>query len=91
MTQTQHPQGAPAPQAPPAGAPPSQSPPPQQAAPPPQVAPPPAAPPANRQPPPGRAQQSRWAERTPGTSQREQALEEMRQKMHQFAREGWDA
>src|SRR5262245_14989055 len=87
MTQIQHPQAAPAPQAAPGQAPPQAPPqqvaPPQQTAPPPQqVAPP--QPPPNRQPPPGRAQQTRWAERTPGTSQREQALEEMRQKMHQF-------
>ncbi|MEX1006560.1 MAG: CpaF family protein [Acidimicrobiia bacterium] len=68
MTQTQHPQGQP-PAAP-------QSPPAQ---------PPPAAqqPPA-QQPPPNRPAPNRWADRGPGSSQREQALEEMRQKMHQF-------
>jgi pilus assembly protein CpaF len=85
MTQIQHPQAAPAPQAAPGQAPaPPAAPAPQNVPPrgPAQAAPP--QPPPNRQPPPGRAQQTRWAERTPGTSQREQALEEMRQKMHQF-------
>src|SRR5207248_10862042 len=47
--------------------------------------PPDRAPPANRQPPPNRAGVgSRWSDTRPGGSQREQALEEMRQKMHQF-------
>ena len=46
---------------------------------------PPGQPPANRQPPTTRQQPGgRWADRGPGSFQREAALEDMRQKMHQF-------
>jgi pilus assembly protein CpaF len=81
MTQTQpptaQPQAAPQPARPqPGAAPPPQPAPPQQA--PPQPTPP------GQPPPPNRATPNRWAERGPGSTQREQALEEMRQKMHQF-------
>src|SRR5262245_10927692 len=46
-----------------------------------QVPPPPGQPP---QPPQPGAAPPRWGDRGPGSAQREQALEEMRQKMHQF-------
>src|SRR5213078_3574058 len=76
MTQTQPPTAQP-PAAPPLQpAPPLHQVPPQQV--PPQPAPPGQPPPSNRPTP------NRWADRGPGSSQREQALEEMRQKMHQF-------
>src|SRR6478672_4489148 len=82
MTQTQHPPGQQ-----PGAAPP---PPPQQALPqqPPARQGPPAQPPSKQPPPPpptSRQQPGgRWADRGPGSSQREAALEDMRQKMHQF-------
>ncbi len=77
MTQTQHPQAQPsvAPQSPPAPPPPVQQPPAQ---------PGPGQQPPGQPPPPTRPGPNRWADRGPGASQREQALEEMRQKMHQF-------
>jgi pilus assembly protein CpaF len=47
-------------------------------------APPAQGPPPTAKPPPSRPLPNRWADRGSGSSQRDQALEEMRQKMHQF-------
>jgi pilus assembly protein CpaF len=82
MTQTQHPPAQQQPQQPPQP-PQQQQPPPADQNPPAQQAPPQQ--PPTRQPPPARQQPGgRWADRGPGSSQREAALEDMRQKMHQF-------
>jgi pilus assembly protein CpaF len=88
MTQTQNPPPQPPQARQPQPAPPAQQPAPPQ--PPTQQQPPsapgaPPQPPPNRQPPTTRQQPGgRWADRGPGSFQREAALEDMRQKMHQF-------